>query len=337
MKCCLAMNLLVEKYIQYVTDVRRYSPRTAEIYREVLEDFTEYSLTDPDDAGALPAAMTPTSVRNYEVYLLDERKIGTRTVNQHLSVLSGFSRFLMLEGLLKSNPVRLVTRPKDEKRLPVFYRDESMEKYFADTEYAVSEDSLELLRSLGTGEQDSKLAGELYERRLRRLIVSFLHGTGLRRAELASLDVRSIDFSRNVLRVIGKGDKMREVPLVPALVQETERYLQAAEAFFGGVPAAGDPLLRTPSGRRLYPVYIDRAVKHELGAVPDITGRKSPHVLRHTLATELLNDGSDLNSIKELLGHSSLAATQVYTHNSIEKLKSVYNRAHPRAKEPSTE
>ena len=331
------MNPLVEKYIQYVTDVRRYSPRTAEIYRDVMEGFVAYTLADPDDAGALPAAMTPTSVRNYEVYLLDERKIGTRTVNQHLSVLSGFCRFLMLEGLLKSNPVRLVARPKNEKRLPVFFRDESMEKYFADTEYAVSEDSLELLRSLGAGAQERKLASELYERRLRRLVVSFLHGTGLRRAELASLDVRNLDFSRNVFRVTGKGDKMREVPMVPALVQEIKKYLQAAEVFFGGAPAAGDPLLRTPSGRRLYPVYIDRAVKHELGAVPDITGRKSPHVLRHTLATELLNGGSDLNSIKELLGHSSLAATQVYTHNSIAKLKSVYNRAHPRAKEPSGE
>ena len=329
------MNPLVEKYIQYVTDVRRYSPRTAEIYRDVMEGFVAYTLADPDDAGALPAAMTPTSVRNYEVYLLDERKIGTRTVNQHLSVLSGFCRFLMLEGLLKSNPVRLVTRPKNEKRLPVFYRDESMEKYFADTEYAVSDDSLELLRSLGAGAQERKLASELYVRRLRRLVVSFLHGTGLRRAELASLDVRNLDYSRSVLRVTGKGDKMREVPMVPALVQEIKKYLQAAEVFFGGAPAAGDPLLRTPSGRRLYPVYIDRAVKAELGTVPDITGRKSPHVLRHTLATGLLNEGSDLNSIKELLGHSSLAATQVYTHNSIERLKAVYEKAHPRAKDPS--
>ena len=330
------MNPLVDKYIQYVATVRRYSARTIDIYASVLEEFVKYTLPEPDDADALPAAMTPTAIRNYEVYLLDDQGIGARTVNQHLSVLSGFCRFLMLEGLLKSNPVRLVTRPKAEKRLPVFYRDDSMVKYFADTEYAVSEDSLELLRSLGAGEQERKLAGELYERRLRRLIVALLHGTGLRRAELASLDVRSPDFSRSVLHVVGKGDKMREVPVVPALVQETERYLQAAEVFFGGAPAAGDPLLRTPSGRRLYPVYIDRAVKRELGAVPDITGRKSPHVLRHTLATELLNDGSDLNSIKELLGHSSLAATQVYTHNSIEKLKAVYNASHPRAKDPSS-
>ena len=327
------MNPLIDRYIQYVESVRRYSPRTRDIYRDTLEEFAAYSFEDPEDAVALPGALTPTAIRNYEVYLMDDRKVDARTVNLHLSVLSGFCRYLMTQGLLKSNPVRLVTRPKTDKRLPVFYRDESMEKYFADTEYAVSEDSLELLSSLRP--EDRKLAEELYGRRLRRLVVSFLHGTGLRRAELASLDVRSLDFSRNVFRVIGKGDKMREVPLVPALARETRLYLQAAEVFFGGVPAAGDPLLRTPSGRRLYPVYIDRAVKHELGAVPDITGRKSPHVLRHTLATELLNNGSDLNSIKELLGHSSLAATQVYTHNSIEKLKAVYETAHPRAKDHS--
>ena len=279
---------------------------------------------------------------------MEDRKLGTRTVNLHLSVLSGFCRYLMTQGVLRSNPVRLVTRPKTEKRLPAFYRDEAMERYLADTEFAVSEDSLELLREVcgrsagPAGVPDGQPAGApaplartLYERRLRRLVVSFLHGTGLRRAELASLDIQSLDFERNILKVKGKGDKMRDVPLVPAVVREMERYLEAAEVYFGGRPAAGDPLLRTPSGRRLYPVYIDRAVKAELGSVPDITGRKSPHVLRHTLATELLNEGSDLNSIKELLGHSSLAATQVYTHNSIERLKAVYDKAHPRAKDPS--
>ena len=326
------MNPLIDKYILYVETVRRYSPRTRDIYRDVLTEYAVYSLEDPDSADLLAEALNHTSLRNYEVHLMEERKLGTRTVNLHLSVLSGFCRYLMTQGVLRSNPVRLVTRPKTEKRLPAFYRDEAMERYLSDTEYAVSEDSLALLRAVGPGEG---LARTLYERRLRRLIVSFLHGTGLRRAELASLDVQSLDFERNVLKVRGKGDKMRDVPLVPAVVQETKRYLEAAEVYFGGRPAAGDPLLRTPSGRRLYPVYIDRAVKTELGAVPDITGRKSPHVLRHTLATELLNGGSDLNSIKELLGHSSLAATQVYTHNSVERLKAVYDKAHPRAKDPS--
>jgi integrase/recombinase XerC len=326
------MNPLIDNYIQYVSTVRRYSPRTQSVYREVLEGYAGYSLEDPGDGDALAASVTPSSVRNYEVHLMEDRKLGSRTVNLHLSVLSGFCRFLMTRGLLESNPVRLVTRPKTEKRLPEFYRDEAMERYLKDTEHAASEDELQLLLSLDPGKDP--LARTLYERRLRRLTVSLLHAAGLRRAELAALDVRNLDTSRNILKVRGKGDKMRDVPLVPALITELERYQKAAEAFFGGAPAAGDPLLRTPSGRRLYPVYIDRAVKAELGGVPGMTGRKSPHVLRHTLATELLNDGSDLNAIKELLGHSSLAATQVYTHNSVERLKAVYDKAHPRAKDP---
>ena len=327
------MNPLIDSYLQYISTVRRYSPRTSAVYREVLEEYASYGLDDPGDADAFVVSMTPTCVRNYEVHLLEDLRLGSRTVNLHLSVLSGFCRFLMTRGLLGSNPVRLVTRPKTEKRLPDFYRDEAMEKYLSDTEHAASEDELELLKSLGP--EAGGLARKLYERRLRRLIVSFLHASGLRRVELAALDVRSLDTSRNILKVKGKGDKMRDVPLVPVLVKEIGRYLEAAEAFCGGAPAAGDPLLRTPSGRRLYPVYIDRAVKTELDGVPDITGRKSPHVLRHTLATELLNGGSDLNAIKEMLGHSSLAATQVYTHNSIERLKAVYDKAHPRAKDPS--
>ena len=325
------MNPLIDSYIQYVSTVRRYSPRTQTIYRDVLEEYASYSVEAPGDGEALAVSLTPTSVRNYEVHLLEDRRLGARTVNLHMSVLSGFCRYLMTSGLLKSNPVRLVTRPKTEKRLPEFYRDEAMEKYLSETAHAASEDELELLRALGP--DAGELVRTLYERRLRRLIVSILHATGIRRAELASLDVRSLDTSRNILKVRGKGDKMRDVPLVPVLVEETGRYLEAAEAYFGGAPAAGDPLLRTPSGRRLYPVYIDRAVKEELGGVPDITGRKSPHVLRHTFATELLNDGTDLYAIKEVLGHSSLAATQVYTHNSVERLKAVYEKAHPRAKD----
>lgn len=323
------MDSLIDSYLQYISSVRRYSSRTLSIYKDVLGEFEAYCAGDE----GLVAALNPTSVRNYEVYLLEERGLGARTVNLHLSVLSGFCRYLMMQGLMSSNPVRLVTRPKAEKRLPEFYRDEAVDEYLKASAHAASEDELELLKALDP--QAEPLARTLYERRLRRLVVSVLHATGLRRAELASLDVRSLDTSRNMLKVTGKGDKMREVPVVPQVAEEIALYLQAAEAFFGGAPAAGDPLLRTPSGRRLYPVYIDRAVKDELGTVSGITGRKSPHVLRHTLATELLNDGSDLNSIKELLGHSSLAATQVYTHNSIEKLKAVYEKAHPRAKDPS--
>lgn len=310
----------IDAYISYIAHVRRYSPRTQEIYRAVLEEYNEQS------GGAL----TPTAIRNYEVYLLDQKKGKkdcARTVGMHLSVLSGYCRWLMKNGELESNPVRLVPRPEIEKRLPVFYREDSMKQYFDDTASDASGEQLEFLQSLPDGDKTAKI---LYTRRLDRLIISMLYGTGMRRSELISLNRNSIDFSRRTVSVLGKGSKMREIPLVPSLCEEISLYLSAADHVLGASEGS-TPLLRTPSGSRLYPVYVDRTVKKELGAVAGITGRKSPHVLRHTLASELLDNGSDLNSIKELLGHSSLAATQVYTHNTIERLKKVYNQAHPRA------
>ena len=169
-------------------------------------------------------------------------------------------------------------------------------------------------------------------RRLDRLIISILYSTGIRRSELVSLKRGNIDFSRRIMKVRGKGDKTREIPLVPSLCKEISLYLQAVEATAGKRQPWDSPLLVTHKGTAVYPEYVDRAVKSELGGSDGFTARKSPHVLRHTLATELLEEGTDLNSIKELLGHSSLAATQVYTHNSVAKLKKVYETAHPRAK-----
>ena len=161
--------------------------------------------------------------------------------------------------------------------------------------------------------------------------MSLLYGTGIRRAELIGLQIGSVDCARQTLRVLGKGDKMREIPLIPSLVHEISLYLQAA-SFRNGERPAQAPLLVTDKGRPLYPAYIDRVVKGQLEGREGITGRKSPHVLRHSLATALLSDGADLNAIKEMLGHSSLAATEVYTHNSVERLKAQYMNAHPRAK-----
>lgn len=294
--------------MSYVIGVRRYSARTAEVYRAVLEEY----------AGFSGEVFTPAAIRNYEVWLMDDRGLDARTVNLHLSVLSGYCRYLVRNGELGSNPVRLVARPKMGRRLPLFYRQDAIDGYLSSTQYAVEGDDLGM-RSR-------------YEQRLRRLIVSMLYGTGIRRSELISLTRSSLDEARRVLRVRGKGDKMREIPLVDSLYEEILLYLQSVDTMVEGVHMPDDPLLVTAAGRKLYPVLVDRAVKTELGGSGDITGRKSPHVLRHTLATELLDDGADLNSIKELLGHSSLAATQVYTHNTIEKLRSVYNNAHPRAK-----
>ena len=383
---------MIGRYLTYLSTIRRYSPRTVEIYRGVLDEFSSFVSCDEASrskgparqnfalrahpsqptgwvppvheatggygsagqalAAAAPAATAPGNtatlgmlrggtaseakrwgptkedvsggwlpwseelsvqmIRNYEVYLMDEKGEGAKTVNLHLSVLSGFCKFLMKEGLLASNPVRLVSRPKQEKRLPVFYREDAMKAYFE--------------RTKGVLEYGK------YEDQLQRMILGLLYGTGIRRSELISLNRNSVDFARRVLRVRGKGDKMREIPLLPSICDEILLYLQSQDSLKCADKAPEAPLLQTPKGGRLYPVFVDRQVKAALGGVDGISGRKSPHVLRHTLATELLDEGTDLNSIKELLGHSSLAATQVYTHNSIERLQSVYKSAHPRAK-----
>lgn len=297
-------------YLEYLRRVRRYSERTCEIYSGVLDEYLAFA-SCPEGADPVPY-LDFQIMRSYEVYLLDERKDSPRTVSLHLSVLSGFCRFLMKKGLMTSNPARLVKKPVQEKRLPEFFREEAMEEYFRST--------------MGVMEYGS------FERKLNRMIISILYNTGIRRGELVSLRRDSVDFSRHVLRVKGKGDKIREIPLLPSLCEEISLYLQSQDSLKYADTSSRAPLLQTPKGAPLYPMFIQRAVRAELGDVEGIGGRKSPHVLRHTLATGLLDNGADLNSIKELLGHSSLAATQVYTHNSIEKLRKVYNNAHPRAK-----
>ena len=305
---------MIDRYLTYLSTIRRYSPRTVEIYRDILTEFLSFASLRGSTAvsTALKENLTIQLIRSYEVYLMDERKESAKTVSLHLSVLSGFCKFLMKQGVLESNPVRLVSRPRQEKRLPVFYREESMQDYFE--------------RTKGVLEYGK------YEDQLQRMILGLLYGTGLRRSELISLNRDAVDYTRHVLRVRGKGDKMREIPLTASLCEEISLYLQSVDSLKCADQAPEAPLLQTPRGARLYPVYVDRAVKAALGQIGSISGRKSPHVLRHTLATELLDGGADLNSIKELLGHSSLAATQVYTHNSIERLQKVYKSAHPRAK-----
>lgn len=353
-----------EKYIMYIRDIRRYSEKTVRIYSDVLKDFLSYCFRDRADEArqwtGIPdteviEAMTRGMIRSYEAWLMNERKMNPRTVNLHLSVLSGFCRFLMKEDLMTSNPVKTVTRPKMSRRIPEIYRQSAIERYFSDTDiFVYSQADISpgdfidrYIRSRRHGYRQSadpvaammlKESGDrhrfmlwLYKKRLARAIISTLYCTGMRRAELAGLNTVDLDMSRKAVTVRGKGDKTREIPLTASLCEEISLYLQAVEMICGN--GDGEPaLFVTARGRRIYPEYIDRAVKDELGGEEGFTGKKSPHVLRHTIATELLDNGTDLYSIKEFLGHSSLAATQVYTHNTIEKLKKVYQTAHPRAK-----
>ena len=321
--------MIIDRYIVYVRDIRRYSSRTVQIYDDVVRRYVKTVFgTDDVTDEQLCEAMNVSEIRSYEVRLLDQEGMVPKTVRLHLSALSSFCRFLVKEGLLNSNPVRLISKPKVEKRLPQFYAKEPMEDYFESTEIYSSQEFLDAFIQT----PHSQAGKDLYEKRLARLIISMLYSTGLRRSELINFDVRSIDFGRKIVKVVGKGNKMREIPMVATLCEEILLYLKAVETLADGERSLKSPLLMTYSGNRLYPAYVDRTVKRELGDVDGLTGRKSPHVLRHSLATELMNEEADLNSIKEMLGHSSLATTQVYTHSSFARLKSIYQTAHPRAK-----
>ena len=319
------MNL-IKQYIDYIRTVRRYSTRTVDIYSQVIKDFAANCEAESDEQ--LLASLNVSMIRTYEVSLIDDRHMSTKTVNLHLSALSGFCTFLIRKGMLDSNPVNLISRPKIEKRLPQFYTQESMTEYFNCTEHFSSQEDLDaFLQSPG-----SKHGQMSYKRRLARLIISLLYSLGVRRSELIGMTVGSVDFGRKVVKVLGKGDKMREIPLIASLSEEILLYLKAVEALCGRKRSLKEPLLVTYSQHEIYAGYVDRTVKSELSDVKGITGRRSPHVLRHSIATELLNEGTDLHSIKEMLGHSSMATTQIYTHSSIAQLKNIYEHAHPRAK-----
>lgn len=327
------MNL-IEEYVSYLSTQKRYSVRTVSTYSTVLEQFVRFTCNNETETyhvadaenDVLISAMNAPHVRNYQVYLLEKMKDDPRTVNLHLSVLSGFSKYLIRKGAIKANPVSLVVRPKQNKRLPVFYKQDSMDKYLS-MDNVLSRRDFELELSTEKERRDT------YALCLGRIIICLLYSTGIRRAELISLRRRDFDRSRAKIHVLGKGDKMREIPLTDTLIEELSLYLQSVSSLVKDASSAPDaPLLVTYAGGALYPVLVDKAVKSELGAMGrDFSGRKSPHVLRHTFATGLLSEGADLNSIKEVLGHSNLAATQVYTHSSVAAMKKIYQTAHPRA------
>jgi integrase/recombinase XerC len=300
-------------FLDYLTVKRRYSLRTAKIYADAVEDFLRFALPEntAGSASSIPDKEILDSlkfqvIRGYVSSMMD-RNLDPRTVNLHLSALSTFCSYLVKQDMLPSNPVKEVTRPKEKKRLPSFFTPEALKQYF-----------------------DSPVADD-YASVRNRLIVTMLFDTGLRRAEAASLKTGDIDLSRRTISIIGKGNKQRFIPIVDSLCEKIGDYLVVRKAFLEEKPDT-EAFFLTDKGGPAYVEFVNRIVKNELSSIKGISGKKTPHTLRHSFATALLNNGADLNSIKEVLGHSSLAATEVYTHNSFEKLKEIYKSAHPRAK-----
>lgn len=231
----------------------------------------------------------------------------TRSINRRLSCLKTYFRFLKKRGLLERDPMQKVVAPKTGKRLPVFVQESQMAALFAHIEF-----------------------GADYKGQLHRLVLELLYATGIRRSEASDLKISDIDIGRSVLRISGKGNKQRMAPFAGYLSDLLESFIETRRHTF---PGTDQPwLFLNRKGEQLSPGSIYHIVHDHLAAVTTVEQR-SPHVLRHSFATHLSNNGADLNAIKELLGHSNLAATQVYMHNSIERLIKVYEQAHPKGKE----
>ena len=197
---------IIDKYIRYIRDVRRYSPRTVSIYEDALRGFVAERFDGRQDVSdaEMVEALNKSEIRSHEVALLDRRALQPKTVNLHLSALSSFCRYLVKEGLINANPVSLVPKPKVEKRIPTFYKDDAMQEYFRNTDVYASRELLDSFIIC----HDTKHGRELYEKRLARLLISTMYSLGIRRSELLGLTLADVDFGRKVVKVHGKGDKM---------------------------------------------------------------------------------------------------------------------------------
>ena len=286
------MERYIEKFVRYLQIEKNYSPHTILNYTLDLKEFKKF-------LGEAPVEKIDYLVLRKYLALLKEKGLGSRTVGRRLSCLRSFFRFLVREGLLKTNPMLLVSSPKQDKHLPSFLTEDEVTKLI---ESALPKD----------------------ERGLRdRAILETFYSTGMRISEIAGLNIDDIDFIGSVVKVLGKGKKERLAPIGDRAVAAIRNYLERRKK-------QSETVFLNKNGRRI----TTRGIRNIVGKYIRLAGIRqgiSPHTLRHSFATHLLNRGADLRSVQELLGHANLSTTQVYTHLTTDKLKSVYDKAHPRA------
>ncbi len=286
-----------EKFINYLSSEKRFSVHTITSYSNDINQFflflsEEYKITSE------LSEVNFQIVRSWIASLL-EQGVTPRSVNRKISTLKTFFKFLIREGVIQESPMLKVVAPKSKKRLPLF----------------VEEDQIESL--LNGVEFDDGFIGERD-----KLIIELFYVTGIRLSELINIKISDLNFDNNIVKVLGKRNKERLIPLSARIVKELQFFIENYNI--------DNYLFTNLGGTKVYTKLVYRVVNKYIGKISSIN-KKSPHILRHTFATHMLNNGADINSIKELLGHANLSATQVYTHNTIEKLKSVYKQAHPRA------
>lgn len=293
----------MQAFLNYLQYEKRSSANTVEAYRNDLEQFSKFlkNVYDQEDLLAVGAG----EIRMWMVQMM-EAGLTARSVNRKVSTLRAFYRYHLKMKHITVNPTEAVVGPKIAKRLPQYVEENEMDHLFRADLFA---DDFEGWRD--------------------RLIIELFYVTGMRLSELVNIKRGDINLYDNAVKVLGKRNKERIIPFSPRMSELIAKYLHFLDEKFPENPK-NSFIFVASNGNKIYPKAVYRIVRKYLDMVTTID-KRSPHVLRHTFATQMLNHGADLNAIKEILGHSSLAATQVYTHNSIEKLKKIYNQAHPRA------
>lgn len=290
---------MILTFIRHIEVELRRSQHTVKAYQKDLEQFAQYMKNTYEQESLLETDFN--QVRSYIVYLM-EAKLDKRSINRKVATLRSFYSFLVQKGKLTSNPMLKIKALKTDKKLPNYVEEKPMEKLLKEIPF------------------DPDFAG------IRdKVVIELLYGTGIRLAELITLELNDVDLYDGKIKVFGKRKKERIVPITQHLQQVLEAYLSERKLI-----ATANTLIVTDKGEQTYPMFIQRIIKKYLTMVTSLKQR-SPHVLRHTYATHLLNNGAELMAVKELLGHTSLSATQLYVHNTVEKLKKAYNQAHPKA------
>ena len=291
----------IDSFLEYLRLERNYSEKTVVSYGIDLREFEGYF--KKADAEIDFTTVDADVVRNWVMHLMDEGRAAT-SVNRKLSTLRSFYRFLLKKKVMTVNPMTKVVGPKKKRPLPSFVREKDMDRLLDDLTF-----------------------GEGYEGCRDRMILEMFYATGMRLSELIGLDDVDVDFSAKLIKVTGKRNKQRLIPFANELEHDLRVYIKVRDE---ALPNGSDAFFVRKDGKRMYPMQVYRLVKRNLSKVVTLK-KRSPHVLRHTFATAMLNDCAELRAVKELLGHESLTTTEVYTHTTFEELKKVYELAHPRA------